>query len=145
MKESFRSAVYEPFRLSEVTDGVDRRAKGGGLRARLGGSGDAGGKAGNLVRAEGDGDAMSLLFFRAAAPKTKAGETGAGETDVDVVGVVTVNSVADMLREVERGDVGPESMSAGGAGLTGVELTRGDGGNGMRWGEEGREILDVEA
>lgn len=105
-----------------LIDGVGRRAAatGGGLRARLGGRGDAGGNAGSL----------GLVAVG------KAGEVGAGEADVEVVGVVKVISVADVLNEVDIGETGPERTSVGGidesvGGMVGEE------GSGMRRGEVG--------
>jgi hypothetical protein len=111
-------------------EGVKRRTSGGAFRARLGGRGDAGGKAGSLFRAA------------AASGILKAGEAGAGETEVDVVGVVAVSSVAvaNMLIVVETGEAGPESTSAGGMSLGGVVLSEGDSGSGIRCGEGGIDV-----
>ena len=100
-----RSGVSIPFELgagNDVagTEGVTRRASGSGLRARLAGRGDAGGNAGSL---------RVVL-----SGPWSIGDAGAGETEVEVVGVVAVISVVDMLMDADSGDAGPESMRAGG-------------------------------
>lgn len=74
------------------------------------------------------------------------GEAGAGETEVDVVGVVAVISVMDVLilMDVEMGDAGPERTRAGGMNLAGGVRSNasswGESGRGMRWGEGGGDI-----
>lgn len=145
-----------PFRLigvvgAEVNEGVLRRARGGGLRARLGGRGDAGGKAGSFARVD---DEPVSIFFKVSVfeldprPHENAGDIGAGEADADVIGVEIETSVVNMLTVVERGEDGPESTSAGGIDLKNAESTArngGDGGRGIECGDSGREILNGEA
>jgi hypothetical protein len=133
-----RSTLKDGFRLKEpvlidVSEGVDLRTSGGGLRAKFGGRGDAGGKAGSLAPAP-------LVFVLVLMGN--AGEVGAGDVEVEVVGVVAVTSV-NVLNEVDMGDVG-ESTTAGGIAWSNPG-NAGEGGSGIRWAEgdgEGKVLCE---